>query len=313
MPGEQKVLSTLGELGADIAAQRAASAGDHRDRRGRGGRPPGAVWLSRSWSTRLRTTRGWPTTATCATSRCASTWRPTHGLFLAEGEKVVRRAVEAGFTPRSFLMAPRWLDGLADVLADVVGALLRGLGGARRGGDRLPRASRCAGLAGAASAALAGLGPGVRPVDPGARGHCRPHQRRRHLPLRSRARLRRRPARRHGAPTRSTGARSRWAWARCSRLPWTRLDDWYDALPTLSSLGFTTVALTLAPDAQTHRVGRRRGRPGRPGPRLGGTRPLVPLGSRPPTAARPSRWPSGIDSLNVAAATAVACYVTARR
>src|SRR5262245_27676763 len=40
-----------------------------------------------------------------------------HGLFQAEGEKVVRRAVEAGFTARSFLMAPRWLDGLADVLA----------------------------------------------------------------------------------------------------------------------------------------------------------------------------------------------------
>ena len=40
-----------------------------------------------------------------------------HGLFLAEGEKVVRRAVEGGFAPRSFLMAPRWLDGLADVLA----------------------------------------------------------------------------------------------------------------------------------------------------------------------------------------------------
>ena len=39
------------------------------------------------------------------------------GIFLAEGEKVVRRAVESGHTPRSFLMAPRWLDGLADVLA----------------------------------------------------------------------------------------------------------------------------------------------------------------------------------------------------
>src|SRR3954453_10487341 len=39
-----------------------------------------------------------------------------HGLFLAEGEKVVRRAVEAGLTPRSFLEAPRWLEGLADVL-----------------------------------------------------------------------------------------------------------------------------------------------------------------------------------------------------
>ncbi len=39
-----------------------------------------------------------------------------HGLFLAEGAKVVRRAAEAGFPVRSFLMAPRWLDGLDDVL-----------------------------------------------------------------------------------------------------------------------------------------------------------------------------------------------------
>ena len=38
------------------------------------------------------------------------------GLFIAEGEKVVRRAVEAGCRPRSFLMAERWLEGLADVL-----------------------------------------------------------------------------------------------------------------------------------------------------------------------------------------------------
>jgi len=40
-----------------------------------------------------------------------------HGLFLAEGEKVVRRAVESGCRPRSFLMAERWLPGLDDVLA----------------------------------------------------------------------------------------------------------------------------------------------------------------------------------------------------
>jgi tRNA G18 (ribose-2'-O)-methylase SpoU len=39
-----------------------------------------------------------------------------HGLFLAEGEKVVRRAVLGGYTPRSFLMAPRWVEGLSDVL-----------------------------------------------------------------------------------------------------------------------------------------------------------------------------------------------------
>jgi tRNA G18 (ribose-2'-O)-methylase SpoU len=40
-----------------------------------------------------------------------------HGIFIAEGEKVIRRAAEAGFEPRSFLLASRWLDSLADVLA----------------------------------------------------------------------------------------------------------------------------------------------------------------------------------------------------
>ena len=34
-----------------------------------------------------------------------------HGLFLAEGEKVVRRAVEGGYPVRSFLMASRWRAG----------------------------------------------------------------------------------------------------------------------------------------------------------------------------------------------------------
>jgi tRNA G18 (ribose-2'-O)-methylase SpoU len=39
-----------------------------------------------------------------------------HGLFIAEGEKVIRRALAAGYRPRSLLMAPRWLESLADVL-----------------------------------------------------------------------------------------------------------------------------------------------------------------------------------------------------
>jgi tRNA G18 (ribose-2'-O)-methylase SpoU len=42
-----------------------------------------------------------------------------HGLFIAEGEKVIRRAVAAGYTVRSMLMAPRWLESLADVLDGV--------------------------------------------------------------------------------------------------------------------------------------------------------------------------------------------------
>ena len=42
-----------------------------------------------------------------------------HGLFIAEGAKIIRRAGEAGYQPRSFLLAPRWIDGLRDIL-DVV-------------------------------------------------------------------------------------------------------------------------------------------------------------------------------------------------
>ena len=37
------------------------------------------------------------------------------GLFIAEGERVIRRAIEAGYRPRSFMLAERWLAGLADV------------------------------------------------------------------------------------------------------------------------------------------------------------------------------------------------------
>lgn len=43
---------------------------------------------------------------------------PERGLYLAESEKVIRRALAAGHRPRSFLMAPRWLTDLADVVAE---------------------------------------------------------------------------------------------------------------------------------------------------------------------------------------------------
>ncbi|MFG2003647.1 TrmH family RNA methyltransferase [Spirillospora sp. NPDC048911] len=39
-----------------------------------------------------------------------------HGLFIAEGEKVIRRAVGTGFPVRSFLMGERWVKPLADLL-----------------------------------------------------------------------------------------------------------------------------------------------------------------------------------------------------
>jgi tRNA G18 (ribose-2'-O)-methylase SpoU len=45
---------------------------------------------------------------------------PAKGLYIAESASVIRRAVQAGHRPRSLLMAERWLDDLADVL-DVIG------------------------------------------------------------------------------------------------------------------------------------------------------------------------------------------------
>jgi tRNA G18 (ribose-2'-O)-methylase SpoU len=41
-----------------------------------------------------------------------------HGLFMAEGEKVIRRAITTGHPVRSLLMARRWVASLADVLGD---------------------------------------------------------------------------------------------------------------------------------------------------------------------------------------------------
>lgn len=46
---------------------------------------------------------------------------PAKGLYIAESSTVIRRAVAAGHRPRSFLMAERWLPDLAGLL-DEVGA-----------------------------------------------------------------------------------------------------------------------------------------------------------------------------------------------
>ncbi|NNG41068.1 RNA methyltransferase [Flexivirga sp. ID2601S] len=41
---------------------------------------------------------------------------PENGLYLAESEKVIRRALAAGHRPRSYLMGRRWLTDLADLV-----------------------------------------------------------------------------------------------------------------------------------------------------------------------------------------------------
>ena len=95
-------------------------------------------------------------------------------------------------------------------------------------------------------------------------------------------------------------------------LPWTRLPDWYDALPDLGARGFTTVALTLADDAVPLEEA------------LDGLdKVALVLGSEghgisdrwQATSERRAVIPmaAGIDSLNVAAASAVAFYAAQRR
>ena len=233
------------------------------------------------------------------------------GLFLAEGAKVVRRAVEAGFAPRSFLMAPRWLDGLADVLgtSDAPCYVLPEALAEEVTGFHVHRG------------ALASLHrrplPPVDDVLEGARSVLVLEDIVDHTNV--------------GAIFRSGAAFGFDAVLlapRCAdplyrraikvgmgavfSTPWTRLPEWYDALPDLSARGFTTVALTLAPDAvaiddavaSVERLALVLGSEGHG------------LSSRwEESADRRATIPMrpGIDSLNVAAATAVACYVAARR
>jgi len=234
-----------------------------------------------------------------------------HGLFLAEGEKVVRRAVEAGFTPRSLLMAPRWLDGLADVLASTDApcfvlseALAEEVTGfhVHRGAlaslERRPLPSVESVLAPARSVLVledivdhtnvgaifrsgAALGFDAVLLSP----RCADPLYRRAIKV-------------------GMGA--------VFTMPWTRLPDWYDAMSALSSAGFTTVALTLAADSTPIETAV-----------AGVERLALVLGSE--GHGLSPRWEQssdrraiipmreGIDSLNVAAASAVACYIAVHR
>lgn len=234
-----------------------------------------------------------------------------HGLFLAEGEKVVRRAVEAGFPARSFLMAPRWLEGLADVLdrsdapcyvvSEALAEEVTGFHvhrGALASLERRPLPSVAEVLNGARTVVV--LENIVDHTNVGA-------------VLRSAAAL--------GVDAVLLSPRCadplyrrsvKVAMGAVFSVPYARLEDWYDGIRQVSRAGFTTIALTPAADAVEIEEAVR-----------GLDRVALLMGSEGPGLSR--RWmetadrraaipmAAGIDSLNVAAAAAVACYVTSRR
>jgi tRNA G18 (ribose-2'-O)-methylase SpoU len=230
-----------------------------------------------------------------------------HGLFLAEGEKVVRRAIDAGFPARSFLMAPRWVAGLADVLdqagdvpcylasAELIESVTgfhvhRGaLASLRRRplptvSDVLAHARRVVVLedlvdhtnVGAVFRAGAALGMDAVLLSP----RCADPLYRRSVKV-------------------SMGA--------VFSVPYTRMTRWYDGLAELRGAGFAVLALTPTADAVSLEEVRCP------------ERFAVVLGSEGEGLSR--RWLSaadvrvripmraGIDSLNVASAAAVAFYV----
>ncbi|POM27663.1 putative TrmH family tRNA/rRNA methyltransferase [Actinomadura rubteroloni] len=233
-----------------------------------------------------------------------------HGLFIAEGEKVIRRALATGHPARSFLMADRWVEPLADALdeagapvyvaADAVVEAVAGFPvhrGALASMRRLPlpdvasvvaRARRLLVLedlvdhanVGAIFRCAAALGVDAVVLSP----RCADPLYRRAVKV-------------------SMGA--------VFAVPYARMEHWRDGLDALRAAGFTLLALT--PDASAVPLAAA----------PSGDRVALLLGSEGDgltshwlaEADAPVRIPmdtgalaSGVDSLNVVAAAAIACY-----
>ncbi|WP_027347071.1 TrmH family RNA methyltransferase [Hamadaea tsunoensis] len=236
-------------------------------------------------------------------------WEPPHGLFIAEGELVLRRALAAGYVPRSFLVEAKRtaqiadLAGLApvyagdaDVLEEITGFHVHR--GVLASFHRKPLPAPAEVLAaarrvviledinnhtniGAIFRGVAGLGMDAVLLSP----TCADPLYRRSV---------------------------RVSMGEVFAIPYAFLADWPAGLDDVRKAGFTVLALTPSADAVPMNLldAARRERPallmGAEGPGL----------SRHALAASDIRvripMRRGVDSLNVAAATAVACWELTR-
>ncbi len=237
---------------------------------------------------------------------------PAHGIFIAEGEMVIRRALRAGYPMRSALMTQRWVSSVADLVADIdvplyVGSeeLLESVTGfhVHRGAlaamgrlplksvaDVLPQSSRLVVLEGVNShtnlgaifRSAAGLGMDAVLLSP----TCADPLYRRSV---------------------------RVSMGEVFSIPYARIESWPSGVTELREAGFRVLALT--PDPRAKSIDDIEVRDdeklalllGAEGPGLSknaleaATREVrIPMGN-------------GVDSLNVAAAAAVACYAIARK
>jgi tRNA G18 (ribose-2'-O)-methylase SpoU len=237
---------------------------------------------------------------------------PAHGIFIAEGELVIRRALRAGYPMRSALMSERWLPSVSELIGDVdvplfVGSeqLLEEVTGfhVHRGAlaamgrlplpavaDLLPGRRRLLVLEdvnshtnlGAIFRCAAGLGMEAVLLSPS----CADPLYRRSVRV-------------------SVGE--------VFAVPYARFDAWPGGLGDLTAAGFEVLALTPHPEAiALDEIDIRDDDP--LALLLGAEGPGLSERAR-AQATREVRIPmsAGVDSLNVAAAVAVACYALRRR
>ncbi|RIV39935.1 TrmH family RNA methyltransferase [Micromonospora radicis] len=237
-------------------------------------------------------------------------WEPPHGLFIAEGELVLRRALRAGYPARSYLVDAKRVDQLADldtgdapvyaatpeVLREATGFHVhRGvLASFRR--TPLPPAAQVLATArrvviledvnnhtnlGAIFRAVAALGVDAVLLSPSCAD-----------PLYRRS--------------------VRVSMGEVFAVPYAKLEPWPTALTDVRDAGFTVLAMTPAPDAvpiqrltpaQRSRAALLLGAEG-----AGLT--ATAMAASDVRVVIPMR--RGVDSLNVAAATAVACWELSR-
>ncbi|MCC2317691.1 RNA methyltransferase [Cellulomonas sp. zg-Y138] len=245
---------------------------------------------------------------------------PAKGLYIAESSTVLRRAIDAGHRPRSVLVSPRWLPDLEEMLA-----------GLPEDGTRVPVyvaepdvLEAITGFhvhRGALAAMHRPVLPSVEDVLRGARDGSGPRRVAVLEDIVDHTNV--------GAAFRSAaalGVDAVLVTPRCAdplyrrsvrvsmgtvfQVPWTRIDEWPAGMATLRDAGFVTAALALSDDSISLDA-LERDLPERLALILG----AEGHGLKPTTVAAADltvRIPmaGGVDSLNVAAAAAVAFWAT---
>jgi tRNA G18 (ribose-2'-O)-methylase SpoU len=236
-----------------------------------------------------------------------------HGLFVAEGEKVIRRALAAGYPPRSVLITERRLAGLAGLLDDCpapayvvpdsVAQQLTGFDvhrGLLASMARLPARKVADVLAGARRIIV--LEDIVDHTNVGAIFRCAAAFGTDAVVLAPRCAD---PLYRRAVRV-SMGA--------VFAIPYARLTDWYGGLAELREAGFRLLALT--PDQSAAPIGT--AAPGQRAALMLGTegdglssRWLHEADQAVCIPMAPGAMAAGVDSLNVVAAAAIACHALA--